>query len=135
MLVLRLERRLLFLERESLLVLLVQLLPETDDLLLLAVARFLQALQLRGGRARPRRFHLGGLVGERGLQLGDAGLQIGDGRTAEKHLVLAGGLLLQDLGHRRLGLERLSRGERDDPFAFEPLYLRPSSAEEKWRGR
>lgn len=31
-----------------------------------------------------------------------------------------------------LGLERWQRGERDDPFAVEPLYLRPSSAEEKW---
>ena len=35
----------------------------------------------------------------------------------------------------RLGLERLRRGERDDPFALEPLYLRPSSAEEKWASR
>jgi tRNA threonylcarbamoyladenosine biosynthesis protein TsaB len=34
-----------------------------------------------------------------------------------------------------LGLERWRRGERDDPFAVEPLYLRPSSAEEKWAGR
>ena len=32
----------------------------------------------------------------------------------------------------RLGLERLRRGERDEPFAVEPLYLRASSAEEKW---
>lgn len=34
-----------------------------------------------------------------------------------------------------LGLERWERGERDDPFALEPLYLRPSSAEEKWGQR
>lgn len=34
-----------------------------------------------------------------------------------------------------LGLERWRRGERDDPFALEPLYLRPSSAEEKWAQR
>jgi len=34
-----------------------------------------------------------------------------------------------------LALERWRRGERDDPFAVEPLYLRPSSAEEKWAGR
>jgi tRNA threonylcarbamoyladenosine biosynthesis protein TsaB len=32
----------------------------------------------------------------------------------------------------RIGIERLHRGERDDPFAVEPLYLRASSAEEKW---
>jgi tRNA threonylcarbamoyladenosine biosynthesis protein TsaB len=32
-----------------------------------------------------------------------------------------------------LGLERLNRGEKDDPFAVEPLYLRPSSAEQNWR--
>jgi tRNA threonylcarbamoyladenosine biosynthesis protein TsaB len=34
-----------------------------------------------------------------------------------------------------LGMERWRRGERDDPFAVEPLYLRPSSAEEKWAKR
>jgi tRNA threonylcarbamoyladenosine biosynthesis protein TsaB len=34
-----------------------------------------------------------------------------------------------------LALRRLRAGERDDPFAVGPLYLRPSSAEEKWRGR
>jgi tRNA threonylcarbamoyladenosine biosynthesis protein TsaB len=31
-----------------------------------------------------------------------------------------------------LGLERFRNGERDHPFALEPLYLRASSAEEKW---
>ncbi len=31
-----------------------------------------------------------------------------------------------------LGLERFARGERDDLWAVEPLYLRPSSAEEQW---
>jgi tRNA threonylcarbamoyladenosine biosynthesis protein TsaB len=34
-----------------------------------------------------------------------------------------------------LGMERFRRGDRDDPFAVEPLYLRPSSAEEKWMQR
>jgi tRNA threonylcarbamoyladenosine biosynthesis protein TsaB len=34
-----------------------------------------------------------------------------------------------------LGLARYAAGERDDPWALEPLYLRPSSAEEQWRGR
>lgn len=32
----------------------------------------------------------------------------------------------------QLGLQRYRRGDRDDPFALEPCYLRPSSAEEKW---
>jgi tRNA threonylcarbamoyladenosine biosynthesis protein TsaB len=35
----------------------------------------------------------------------------------------------------RLGLARFLGGERDDPYTLEPLYLRPSSAEEQWRGR
>ena len=33
----------------------------------------------------------------------------------------------------RIGLERHGRGERDAPFTLEPLYLRPSAAEEKWQ--
>ncbi len=32
-----------------------------------------------------------------------------------------------------VALTRWRRGERDDPFVVEPLYLRASSAEEKWR--
>jgi tRNA A37 threonylcarbamoyladenosine modification protein TsaB len=32
----------------------------------------------------------------------------------------------------KLGLTRYRKGERDDPFAVEPSYLRPSSAEQKW---
>jgi tRNA threonylcarbamoyladenosine biosynthesis protein TsaB len=32
----------------------------------------------------------------------------------------------------QIGLKRYDGGERDDPFALEPLYLRPSSAEEQW---
>lgn len=35
----------------------------------------------------------------------------------------------------RIGLKRFRLGERDDCFAVDPLYLRPSSAEEKWRPR
>jgi len=31
-----------------------------------------------------------------------------------------------------IGLARFLRGERDDPFVLEPLYCRPSSAQEKW---
>lgn len=34
-----------------------------------------------------------------------------------------------------LGLERLRRGERDDPYQLQPLYLRASQAEQQWRGR
>jgi tRNA threonylcarbamoyladenosine biosynthesis protein TsaB len=34
-----------------------------------------------------------------------------------------------------IGLERYRRGERDDLWAAEPLYLRPSAAEEQWRQR
>ena len=34
-----------------------------------------------------------------------------------------------------LALRRWAAGERDDPFAVEPLYLRPSSAEEQWKTR
>jgi len=32
----------------------------------------------------------------------------------------------------KLGLARLAKGERDDPFSVEPLYLRASEAERKW---
>jgi tRNA threonylcarbamoyladenosine biosynthesis protein TsaB len=35
----------------------------------------------------------------------------------------------------RLGLHRLAGGEADDPWKLEPLYHRPSSAEEKWASR
>jgi tRNA threonylcarbamoyladenosine biosynthesis protein TsaB len=35
----------------------------------------------------------------------------------------------------RLGLIRYTTGERDDAWTLEPLYLRPSSAEEQWRTR
>ncbi len=35
----------------------------------------------------------------------------------------------------RIGLARYLEGQRDDPWMLEPLYLRPSSAEEQWRAR
>ena len=35
----------------------------------------------------------------------------------------------------RVGLARYRAGERDDLWTLEPLYLRPSSAEEKWQQR
>jgi tRNA threonylcarbamoyladenosine biosynthesis protein TsaB len=34
-----------------------------------------------------------------------------------------------------IGLSRYRAGERDDQWTLEPLYLRPSSAEEKWAGK
>jgi len=33
----------------------------------------------------------------------------------------------------RLGLKRYRREERDDVGTLEPIYLRPSSAEEQWQ--
>lgn len=41
----------------------------------------------------------------------------------------------QPLSLLRIGLARYLVGERDDPWTLEPLYLRPSSAEEQWRAR
>jgi tRNA threonylcarbamoyladenosine biosynthesis protein TsaB len=41
--------------------------------------------------------------------------------------------LPQSLLH--LGLERYQRGEGDEFWSLEPLYLRPSAAEEKWAAR
>ena len=38
-------------------------------------------------------------------------------------------------GILRVGLPRLLRGERDDVWGLEPIYLRPSAAEEQWRRR
>ncbi len=35
----------------------------------------------------------------------------------------------------RIGLARYLAEEHDDPWMLEPLYLRPSSAEEQWRAR
>jgi tRNA threonylcarbamoyladenosine biosynthesis protein TsaB len=35
----------------------------------------------------------------------------------------------------RFGIARYLAGESDDPYALEPLYLRPSSAEEQWHAR
>jgi tRNA threonylcarbamoyladenosine biosynthesis protein TsaB len=35
----------------------------------------------------------------------------------------------------RLGLARYEAGEQDDPWTAEPLYLRPSSAEQQWDAR
>ena len=58
--------------------------------------------------------------------------------TFEKRL--PGGLLVlpKETWHAQatslltLGLQRFRNGDRDDPFAVEPLYLRASEAERKW---
>src|SRR5207248_3102083 len=39
----------------------------------------------------------------------------------------------QPEGILKSGLARYRAGERDDLWTLEPLYLRPSSAEEKWQ--
>ena len=41
----------------------------------------------------------------------------------------------QPEGLLRIARQRLARNERDDPWTLEPLYLRPSSAEEQWARR
>jgi tRNA threonylcarbamoyladenosine biosynthesis protein TsaB len=57
----------------------------------------------------------------------------------EAHLPPGTPIAPRDLGEPQpqslllLGLTRYHNGERDDPFIVEPLYLRPSSAEEQWR--
>src|SRR5438105_497802 len=35
----------------------------------------------------------------------------------------------------RLGSMRYATGHHDDPWTLEPIYLRPSAAEEKWKNR
>jgi tRNA threonylcarbamoyladenosine biosynthesis protein TsaB len=56
---------------------------------------------------------------------------------------LPAGILRVELGKREpqiesllhLGLARWQAGERDDVWGLEPIYLRPSSAEEQWQAR
>ena len=48
-------------------------------------------------------------------------------------LVEAGLRLPRAEGLLRIGLRRYRAGERDDVWAAEPIYLRPSAAEEQWR--
>jgi tRNA threonylcarbamoyladenosine biosynthesis protein TsaB len=64
------------------------------------------------------------------------GLRGNENRFASQaHLVEAVSWDPQPASLLRLGLARYQRGERDDPWTLEPLYLRPSSAEEKLRQR
>jgi tRNA threonylcarbamoyladenosine biosynthesis protein TsaB len=41
----------------------------------------------------------------------------------------------QPMSLLHLGLRRYRTGQRDDPMTLEPIYLRPSSAEEQWQAR
>jgi tRNA threonylcarbamoyladenosine biosynthesis protein TsaB len=61
------------------------------------------------------------------------GLRKHEGRLpANVSLVEAGQREPQPASLLQLALARYRRGERDDLWAVEPLYLRPSSAEEQW---
>jgi tRNA threonylcarbamoyladenosine biosynthesis protein TsaB len=62
------------------------------------------------------------------------GLEIFASRLPDSMPILPRELWLpQASGLLAVALRRYERGERDDPFSLEPLYLRPSSAEEKWK--
>lgn len=61
-----------------------------------------------------------------GVDLVEAFLPRGTPLAPSDHRAADLGGLLQ------VGLERFRRGERDDPMTSEPLYVRPSSAEENW---
>ncbi len=66
------------------------------------------------------------------VKVSGPGLEIFASRLPLAKLVAAEHWLPHPPALLRLGLDRLLRGQRDDPFSVEPLYLRPSSAEEKW---
>ena len=59
------------------------------------------------------------------------GLEIFAARLPPEQLVVQDIWLPRPESLLLLGLKRFQAGERDDPFALEPLYLRSSSAEEK----
>jgi tRNA threonylcarbamoyladenosine biosynthesis protein TsaB len=73
---------------------------------------------------------------EQGASVSGPGL-----RGKEDRLAGGAGVVAADLWDPRpenlltLGLDRYRKGERDDVWALEPLYLRPSAAEEQWQGR
>jgi tRNA threonylcarbamoyladenosine biosynthesis protein TsaB len=68
-----------------------------------------------------------------GVMVGGPGLEIFASRIPPDRLIPSEDWLPRPESLLRLGLDRFLRGERDDPFTVEPLYLRPSSAEEKWQ--
>jgi tRNA threonylcarbamoyladenosine biosynthesis protein TsaB len=63
------------------------------------------------------------------------GIQGKEDRLQDRHVVPAGCRLPQPEGLLHLALERYERGERDDSWTLEPLYLRPSAAELQWDNR
>jgi tRNA threonylcarbamoyladenosine biosynthesis protein TsaB len=70
---------------------------------------------------------------EAGAWVSGPGLRGQESRIAQDEWVVAADRW--DLGVEsllRLGLARFEKGEQDDFWSLEPLYLRPSSAEEKW---
>jgi tRNA threonylcarbamoyladenosine biosynthesis protein TsaB len=62
------------------------------------------------------------------------GLRGNESRLDERRLVEAARREPLPESLLRLGLDRFKRGERDDFWTLEPLYLRPSAAEEKRLG-
>jgi tRNA threonylcarbamoyladenosine biosynthesis protein TsaB len=73
--------------------------------------------------------------------LGDSGWISGPGIKGKEDQLR--GRLLVDPGRReplvesllQIGRERWDLAEKDDIYTLEPLYLRPSAAEEQWQGR
>ncbi len=65
------------------------------------------------------------------VRISGPGLEIFSARLPAEQLAAAADWLPRPESLLQLALERFRAGQRDDPFAVEPLYLRPSSAEEK----
>lgn len=73
---------------------------------------------------------------EAGAWVSGPALELHEGRMpAQVHLAPREAWLPHSQSLLELGLDRWRREEQDDPFALEPLYLRPSNAEEKWAER
>ncbi len=63
------------------------------------------------------------------------GVEAFQGRLDGLPLIDVGARLPTPEGLLRRGLRRFQAGERDDVWTLEPIYLRPSSAEEQWQRR
>ena len=71
---------------------------------------------------------------EPGAWVGGPGVDAHAGRLPAGLRLLEPGLRLpQPAGLLRAGLRKYRAGARDDVWAAEPIYLRPSAAEEQWR--